>query len=495
MAAWVLTLVTSTLLPLRIVGQGFLPTDDALRHAAKAIANRPWSEILVLRPDAPMDAHVIWHTLLRGVHLISGCDADALVVLAVVALALGLLLAPLPWLRAPEAWLAAWLLILVADGMFIMRLVRGRPYLVSMAVMVSLMMLWTRGRGARTGNQPARWALTLLLFSLAAGLHGSWYLLCMIPFAFACARRLRAAMELTVCWLGGSILAALLTGNPIDFLVGQVRHMLFAMSSTPFTPLLVSEFQSSRGGGLVAVIWFLIVGLWAARGRRFQRLLRDPVFIMALTGWVLGLRVSRFWADWGLPCAAIWMACRMEPWFHRMGRHNPGQRLALTSLICASLLLITSADVDARWSNALRRDYLTPEHPDLTDWLPDTDGIFYAAWMGLFFETFFKNPTADWRYSVGFEPALMPPEDHRIYLNIRWNDHDLRTYEPWVANMTPADRLAIRQRAGAPPHIPELEWYYAARDTWIGRLPRTDRNAPGTNPEAPDPPIGVQQDG
>ena len=55
--------------------------------------------------------------------------------------------------------------------------------------------------------------------------------------------------------------------------------------------------------------------------------------------------------------------------------------------------------------------YLTQDNPDLNGWLPDQGGIFYTADMTLFFQTFFKNPQANWRYSVGFEPRtpLMHP--------------------------------------------------------------------------------------
>ena len=37
--------------PLRVLDTGYLPQDDALRHAAKAISGKTWAEILVLRPD------------------------------------------------------------------------------------------------------------------------------------------------------------------------------------------------------------------------------------------------------------------------------------------------------------------------------------------------------------------------------------------------------------------------------------------------------------
>jgi hypothetical protein len=52
--ARIVLLVSIVLIPLRILGRGFLPPDDALRHAAKAVSGREWSEILVLRPGVAL---------------------------------------------------------------------------------------------------------------------------------------------------------------------------------------------------------------------------------------------------------------------------------------------------------------------------------------------------------------------------------------------------------------------------------------------------------
>ena len=52
-----LVLATLFLIPVRIVGHGYRPTDDALRHAAKAVSGKSWDQILVLRPDVRVDSH------------------------------------------------------------------------------------------------------------------------------------------------------------------------------------------------------------------------------------------------------------------------------------------------------------------------------------------------------------------------------------------------------------------------------------------------------
>src|SRR5207244_5560880 len=52
---WVIVLFTMILIPAKIISYGYLPADDALRHAAKAVSGKPWSEILVMRSDFLID--------------------------------------------------------------------------------------------------------------------------------------------------------------------------------------------------------------------------------------------------------------------------------------------------------------------------------------------------------------------------------------------------------------------------------------------------------
>ena len=50
---WGLILAIILLIPFKIISYGYLPSDDALRHAAKAVSGKTWSEILILR-SAPV---------------------------------------------------------------------------------------------------------------------------------------------------------------------------------------------------------------------------------------------------------------------------------------------------------------------------------------------------------------------------------------------------------------------------------------------------------
>src|SRR5215469_3644779 len=65
---WILIIGTLLVTVGKIVGYGYLPPDDALRHSAKAVSGKPWSEILVLRPGFEMDPYPGWHAILGAVH-------------------------------------------------------------------------------------------------------------------------------------------------------------------------------------------------------------------------------------------------------------------------------------------------------------------------------------------------------------------------------------------------------------------------------------------
>src|SRR5262245_23894032 len=67
---WALAVVAVLLVPSKIISYGFLPADDALRHAAKAVSGRNWSDIMVMRPGFELDIHSGWHALLSAIYRI-----------------------------------------------------------------------------------------------------------------------------------------------------------------------------------------------------------------------------------------------------------------------------------------------------------------------------------------------------------------------------------------------------------------------------------------
>lgn len=458
-------------IPLKITGLGFLPPDDALRHAAKVIAEKNWQQILVLRPDIVYDSHPGWHAMLAAVHRAFNLETDGLVVFSVVATFVLFTLTPLFLMRRPEAWLLALLALAILDGGSLIRVLLGRPFVVSMAVLLVLCLRW-RPLDSRRASWGMMAAFTLML-AASTWIHCSWYLWGLPLGCFALARRWRAALRLGACMAVGIPLGASFTGHPWLFLRQTIVHGLLSVDGNILQRMLVIEFQPSDGSRLF-VLGVLVLLAWRqASGRPLaRRLARDPVFILGLAGLILGYKVSRFWTDWGLPALLVWTAREIERALTERVRVWDWRRMGVAGVAGAALFCSLTADLGGRWTNNLTTEYLDAAKPDQAEWLPEPGGIFYNATMHLFYQTFYKNPHADWRYVLGFEPSMMPAADLAIYRKIQWNYSADEAFVPWVARMRRQDRLAIVQPGGQAPKIPGLEWHYTVKNIWIGRLPR-----------------------
>jgi len=273
---------------------------------------------------------------------------------------------------------------------------------------------------------------------------------------------------LGVCWVAGVLFGALLTGKPLAFLYGAVYMAAAVFREHAPKWMLVGEFQPSDGEFYTLAVLALVY-IWRRQNGGAGNLLRQPIFWMIALFWVLGLQADRFWADWGLPAAMVWLAIQFDDWITARWPADSIRRLLLCGFIAAPLYLTSTNDLKTRYTHNLRDVILDANDPALQGWMPDAGGIFYSADMSFFYDTFYKNPQANWRYITGFEPALMPEDDLTILRNIQWNNHAWPAYQPWVKKMLPQDRLEI---AGyAQPDIPELEWREGAAGIWIGRKP------------------------
>jgi hypothetical protein len=477
LAAWIVVIFTLLCVAGKIIGCGFLPPDDALRHAAKVVSGKSWPEILVLREGFVMDPHPGWHAILGLIHRWLGCGAETLVVLPVAGLMILFSLAALAGLWWPESWLGALLVAAICNPVFIGRLASGRPYVFTMAVYLVLLMMWA-GLGERRPRL-REILTTLFLIAAAAWIHGSFYQLILPAGGLLLAGRWRQALRFGALWAAGSVLGASFTGHPWLFLGQSVRLLSGAFGDYALTNQLVIEFRPTDGD-LPVVLAVTAMLLWRARDPDWKaRDLADPIFMMGLLGWLLGLKMARFWLDWGLPATLLWLALQFQKQFEHCVAFNSGKRLLVTLGLAAGVFLGTTSDRGGRWTWNFSEQHLTQDNPGLTGWLPESGGIIYSVDMTVFYDTFFKNPTAPWRYVLGFEPALMRPEDLAVMRRVQWNFGDLRAYEPWVKKMRRQDRLIIPASslpANGPARtvasIPELEWLLAPNDWWIGRLPQ-----------------------
>lgn len=467
------------LIPFLVIRLGFMPPDDALRHVAKVLSGKDWSEIMVMREGITIDHNAGWHAILGAMHKGFGWGADGLLTFSIAALALAYFLSPLIFAGRLEAWPAALLSVMVAAPHYAYRLMLGRPYILTMACFMAVLFMWKR-----RDYQPRAPTLvaTALLISLAAWVHGGWYMYWLPAAAFFLAQRWHAGFWMTGCWLAGSLLAGIYTGKPIYYLTQQFDVLVSCFGYTPVTRVLVTEFLPTDGAfTMVAVVVALVIAR-RLRGEPVKDILYDPAFMMMCMCWVFGLTVRRFWLDWGVVAMLVWLTFEFRALITRFLPYASYNRLVVAGMMCGALALSVSADIDGRWTHNLTKEYLTPETPGIGDWLPEPGGIVYSDNMLVFYDTFHKNPTAPWRYMLGFESTFMPKEDLETYRRIQWNFSTPESFMPWVNKMKPADRMILRRSKGNKPDLPQLEWYYAATDTWIGRVPRAPAKASSGTP-------------
>jgi hypothetical protein len=332
--------------------------------------------------------------------------------------------------------------------------------------------------------QEERWPRAMLgaatiAFALANWTHGSWYLFALPLSCVALARQSRAALRLTASWATGTVAGAMLTGHPLGFLWHTVKNAYLTTGGALSVPSMAVELRPSQSSPL-ALLVVLGVLLWRrVRGSVAAAPLREPPFVLAAACWVLGLVAERFWIDVGWLALLVWLAEEVQGFLEAGRSAGEASRLALVAAVGVSAVLVLGANVQGRWDRPhdpqrpFLSTYLSEADPEQAGWLPDPGGIFYSTDMRLFFRTFYRNPAAPWRYILGFEAALMPPEDLAVYKAAFEHPGDAAPYEAWVRKMRPADRLFVVHPADDPPPIAGIEWHQVLRGLWSGRLARS----------------------
>jgi hypothetical protein len=491
LAVWAIVILVVLFIPLRVIQYGFLPGDDALRHAAKAVSGKPWPDILVLGPTFKIDTNYGWHLLLRQIYLRNKCDppdeardTEKLVLFSVVAMFVLVSWSVLPWLKRPEAWLIALTAAALTSDVPL-RFLIGRPFILTIAGLLTILFAWQAH-----GSSPPKWWTVLWLAPLIAictFVHGVWYLWMLPVAAFFLAGQFRWGLMLMAGWVAGVFLGASLTGHPFDSIYQALvmACRAFGMHITQRT--LVTEFQSSSGDVLGLILLGGLLILRQLAGLKVRPLTSIPAFWLAGLAWVLSFKAVRFTEDWGWPALMVLITCDLQLLLQARFAADSFKRLGLACGLAAITFLAITNDYNGRWTYNLTQQYLTQDNPDLNGWLPEKGGILYSSDMTIFYQTFFKNPNADWRYILGFEPALMPDEDFQVFHKIMWNFGDAKAYEPWVKKMRPQDRLVIRGGKSSLPSSSQLEWEYGVSGIWIGRTPRIPQSGtpPPTIPATP----------
>jgi hypothetical protein len=345
------------------------------------------------------------------------------------------------------------------------RLVMGRPFLFSVGVLTVLLLSWrelalpTRGRRVL--------AVTTLLVAAATWIHASWYLFALPLLAFVLAREWRAARRFALCLLVGVAIGAALTGQPVAFLRQTLLHPILSLGGSEPQRTLAIEFQPAGGSPMLVLFLLAALALRGLRGAWRSSAVDNPVFLLAVVGWVLGFASIRFWADWGVPAALVWLALELQEFLEGSMGDGGSRRLAVAVTAALACFLAVTGDSASRWSGT-DPTYWPVIAPEAAPYLPEPGGILYSDEMRVFYELFYRQPKAPWRYQVGYEPGLMPPEDLKVYRQIL-TARTTQAFAPWVAKMRPQDRLIIRSVGEHAPGIGGLEWDRLGGDFWSGR--------------------------
>ncbi len=470
MLVFAIALLIVLILPLKIFSYGFLPPDDVLADSAKSITGKPWPEILVLRPDYAIDNHIGWHTVLRQIHLWTNCSDESLALFAMGALFVLVGWSALPWLKRPEAWLITLVLTLGIQSPFMRRFMMGRPFLLTITELVTVLFLTSAPWAKEPGKRSC--AAVTILIALAVLLHGVWYFWALPVAAFFLARRFHWGIALAGCWVAGTILGAACTGHPVVYIVEAWMQARNAVGLHLSQTTLVTELRPTAGNWFPLLLLGALVVMRQLAKLPCRPLWSEPSFWLAAIGWALGFEAERIWDDWGLPALMVLIALDLDMLLSLRIQAGAVKRIGIAAGLAVVVFVTTTSDADSRWSSSAAMQYLTAEDPRLAGWLPDAGGIFYESDLEFFYHTFFRNPAAPWKYSAGFEPAFMPREDLETYMAILSNGGSPDAYRPWIKKMRPSDRLVLSARGDPTSFLPELEWKYGVGSYWLGRLPR-----------------------
>jgi hypothetical protein len=179
--------------------------------------------------------------------------------------------------------------------------------------------------------------------------------------------------------------------------------------------------------------------------------------------------VVRFWSDWGTPALLVWMAFEFQEVLEEHVPAVSARRLLVALVAGLGALLVLSGNIRGQRYKAPENPYLSLTSPDVGSALPDPGGILYTDDMQVFFRLFYHRPTAPWRYILGYEPALMPPEDLAAFRKIL-SQRTPGSFALWTEKMRPEDRLILQSTQGQP-LIEELEWTQVSPTVWSGRRP------------------------
>lgn len=246
LAVWAAVILVLLFIALKIAAYGYLPGGDLRRHVAKAFTDKPYTDIVVMRPGYTVDNSPGWDWLLTVLHRNAAWGKDALVGFSIVGLMLCFFYAPLPWLRRPEAWLLALLTVFLTRPTLLgNRLSQGRPLVLTEAILIALLFAWARPNSDRPSWLKV--VLTCIGFSLSVWIHGAWYLWVVPLAAFFLAGAWRSGLWLTACYAMGTLIGGVLSGHPFGLLTTALTNVVSIFHESPPQWMLLANSHRTAG--------------------------------------------------------------------------------------------------------------------------------------------------------------------------------------------------------------------------------------------------------
>lgn len=448
-----------------ILKLGYVPRDDAGRHAAKAVSTLEWNNILVMAQPQTIDVQWGWERLLKLFQHATNADVLTLIQLSVIGLFLTYIVTGSMFFRRPEAWLGAFCLASIVSSEYD-RFMFGRPFVITLTALTVILLTYANNRDS--SPKLKHYAILTLAIGTATLLHGLWPFWIIPVAAFALARQWEWFKAIAVAWMLGTIGAACITGQPIDFIVQPIQMSWTAFHAYHYTLAKETELQPFTHliGYPLSLIALILLNRCYFKTK--DTIVNNPILWVCILCWCGGYAAYRFWVDWGLPAWIVLIALELQvtleqPEFKRL------PALLSAGLLSGLFFVSYTSDLEMRWSRNSSVPYPKIQTELSNGWEPGAGGIIYSADMMFFYYTIQKFPNANWKYITGYEPALMPKDDFHTYEEIVMNKHLITTYLPWIQKMRPIDRLVIMSHTK--PELSQLEWKECP-GYWIGRTPR-----------------------
>ena len=452
-----------------IIGNGYMPPDDALRHVAQAVCQKDWPQILLVKDLQHFDIHFGWRDILYSLYD-SGVPKLTLLQFSVVFFILINFLLPLFVVDNSEAWLISLILGLTLFSN-VFRYSLGRPFL-SQVACVAVIGLCAQKMKKEARSQLPVFAFLYALLTFSISLRAVWFIFIFPIGCFLLAGKLEQFVKLTVVWLLSTVTAGFLSGDFYTYIFSPLSEIVGSATRDLPSWMLVSELVPRRQSILFFLPVFFLICWKKVNNRDIRSCLTSPMMIMIALSWVFSMKINRFWVDFGVPAYLVWLYTEIDEIFRKDMKIDlySLKRVGVTIAVCVPLFFIISGDFHGRWSRSVYTKAPDITETETREWLPDQGGIFYNISMRLFYKTFYTNPNAPWKYFLGMEASLMPDDDLDIYHQIVLSLKAQEKLELIVKKMTPKDRFVLEQHGK--PDINGLEWFEIKPEIWSGRLPQ-----------------------